>query len=240
MKKFVIKAPKEGRTTCQLVTHRYRTRQQALEEGGERGTQTVYLGSFPSTMDPHDLDKVAVVRAGDASSGIALRPEVFIRGVPFELNAEDVAHIQGWLEQHGEFTKALLRQQQADVARSTAKRVERAALELELRTQVRADVLREIDEKVQSRGAIEALAAAIDALDRAGEAVGTEAAQRRATGHRLTQRRQKSTAEITAEDQLLAATLAVRRDAFSRFEKACQAAQLMTKKIGRRGGPKSG
>jgi hypothetical protein len=234
MNRFVIKPPKAGRTTVQLVTHRYRTRQQALEEGGERGTQTVYLGSFSSSIPPHELDSVAGVKPGDASSGIALRPGVFVGGLSFELNAQDIAQIRAWLEEHGDYTKRQRQQLTLDAERAAAQQAERVALELELRTKVRADLQQELAEKMASRSAVETVKAAIEALDRACTAIRVEAENLHQAGHRPRLRRTKQDEDATAAEQLLSTTWDMRREAFGRFEAACKAAGLMSKKSRRR------
>jgi hypothetical protein len=234
MNRFVIKPPKAGRTTVQLVTHRYRTRQQALEEGGERGTQTVYLGSFSSSIPPHELDGVAGVKPGDASSGIALRPGVFVGGLPFELNAQDVAQIRAWLEEHGDYTKRQRQQLRFDAEQAAAREAERAALEIELRTKVRAEFQQELAEEMAARSAVQEVEAAIEALDRAGTAVRLGAETLHSAGCRPRLRATTPNGDASMAEQLLAATVAMRRKAFGRFEAACKEAGLMTKKPRRR------
>ena len=240
MQRFVIAEPKGKKTTVELLNHPYRSRQQALQEGGnERGTRNNYLGSFNLKLDPRFLDGVQGVGSGQTVGGVSVRPGKFVDGVLFELTADDVAFIRQWLETHGSVSKERRRLEELQSQQTASDLAARAMLELEIRARVRADLLQELADDLGSRNAVQSMQAACEALDRAGAAVQKEATQLRATGHRLALRRQRSNDRNSAEEQLLAATLALRRDGFGRFEAACQTAGLMSKKSSRGAGSKS-
>lgn len=240
MQRFVITEPKGKKTTVQLLNYRYRSRQQALEAGkNERGTPNNYLGSFNLKLDPRRLDGVQGIGSGQTVAGVRVRPGKFVDGVLFELTADDVAIIRQWLEEHGSVSKERRRLEELQAQQTAVDLAARATLELEVRAQVRADILQELAAELKSRNAVQAMQAACEALDRAGAAVQQEAAELRENGRRLTLRRRKSNGKDTAEEQLLAATLAVRCDGFGRFEAACQSAGLMSKKSSRGAGASS-
>jgi hypothetical protein len=231
MKKFVIKTPKAGRSTVELITHRYLSKEAAKAQSLYRGTQTIYLGSFSIDLDPGRLGEVQVVCAGDASSGISLRPGVMVDGQPFELDAGDVNEIRDWLLQHGGHVR-----QQQRVAQLRAEREEtlatlRQQLECEIRAELRQSLRTELLSELRPSAAVPALQAAEEALQAAAVALVAEVERLRADGARVSPRRTKSAVDRDpAVDTLRKATERLRRDAFSEFENACQTAGLMARR----------
>jgi len=234
LKRLVIKPPSGERTTVTLVTHRYLDRAEAAQLGCERGTQTVYLGSFPIDLEPRRLDGVDRIRPGDASCGVSVRPNVQLDGAPFELVFDDVQQIRAWLQEHGSWAK-----QEADLARHRELReqeraAERAQLEaqirLQLRDELRAEVLTEVHMEMEARRA-HPIEDAVVAVAAAGRAVQEEAARLRASGHRIVTRRgpRRSPGQTPAL-RLLELTVALRKGAFAQFENECKAAGLMGRK----------
>jgi hypothetical protein len=234
LKRLVIKPPPAGRRTVTLVTHRYRDRTEAARQGCERGTQTVYLGSFPIDLQPRRLDGVERIAPGDASCGVSVRPNVQLDGKPFELQLEDVQQIRSWLETHGTWAK-----REAEHARYLEKleqqrAADRAQLEAriraELRETLRAEVTQEVRQELEAhRG--HPIEDAVRAVQAAGLAVRQEAATLKAAGHRLVTRKgSRARVEDAPVHRLLQLTLALRRDAFAQFEDECKAAGLMGRK----------
>lgn len=230
-KKFVIKAPAVGRSTVELVTHIYLNRAAAKAQGLERGTRTIYLGCFSVDLDPAVLSDVEVVRAGDASSGITLRPSAAIDRQPFELNADDVTSIRDWLTQNGGHVRRERERAAAQAEREAAEEVQRLKIEREVRLEVSESIRASVLEELMPSSAVPAIHAAIQALDRAARAVEIEAKILAAEGKKLAPRRTKSLAtDSSAVAQLFEATLQLRRDAFTAFERSCQQAGLMVAK----------
>lgn len=234
MNRLVIKPPPAGRTTVTLVTHRYLDRAEAARQGCERGTKTVYLGSFPVDLQPRRLDGVERIAPGDASCGVSVRPNVQLDGKPFELHREDVKQIRSWLETHGTWAKreaehakyreTLERQRAADRAQLEAQ------IRAELRETLRAEVTQEVRQEMEAQRG-HAIEDAIGAVQAAGRAVREEAVALKAAGHRLVTRRgPRAPVEEAPVHRLLQLTLALRRDAFAQFEDECKAAGLMGRK----------
>jgi hypothetical protein len=234
LKRLVIKPPPAGRTTVTLVTHRYIDRGEAARQGCERGTQTVYLGSFPVGLKPGRLDGVERVLPGDVSSGISLRPNVHVDGKPFELQSDDVLQIRSWLLEHGSWAR-----QEAELARyrerlERQRADDRAKLEAEIRADLRETLLGEVTEQVRHemdarRG--HPIEDAVKAVLAAGQAVREEAAKLKAGGQRIVSRRgPRAKADEEPVYQLLQLTLGLRKQAFTQFEDDCKAAGLMGRK----------
>lgn len=230
-KKFVIKAPAAGRSTAELVTHRYLDRETAKAEGRERGTRTIYLGCFSANMDPQLLSGVELVSAGDASHGITLRAGAVIGGQPFVLNAQDVSEIRDWLLQHGGHVRREQRLAELRAERDRELATQRQLLENQIRSEVRETLRAELLAELRPSAAIPSLNAARDALAAAASAVVAEVARLTSEEVRVSAVRSKSAASDESDaDALLEATLRLRLDGFSQFEATLQGVGLMKKR----------
>ena len=231
MKKFVIKPPKAGRSTVELIAHPYLSKEAAKAQGLERGTQTIYLGSFSMNLDPGRLAGVLRVIGGDASSGISLRPHVIVDGQTFELDAQDVNQIRDWLVEHGSYLREQQRLVQIQAEREKELIALRQRLEAEIRLELRESLRAELLSELKPSAAIPALSAAVDALDTAAAAVTTEVDRLTAScAHRSTRRLNAAHDSDLGIDALREATERLRRTAFREFEEACQDAGLMKRR----------
>jgi hypothetical protein len=231
LNRLVIKPPPAGRTTVTLVTHRYLDRAEAAKQGCERGTKTVYLGSFPVDLEPRRLDGVERIPPGDTLSGVSVRPNVQLDGKPFELQLEDVQQIRSWLLEHGSWAR-----HQADLAsyreklaqqRAADRALLEAQIRAELRETLRGEVMDEVRQELDAQRG-HPIEDAVRAVQAAGQAVHEEATKLKADGHRMVTRRgPRARVEEAPVHQLLQLTLALRKQAFAQFEDPCKAAGLM-------------
>lgn len=229
MKRLVI-SPGKG-TTVSLKLQKYYNRAEAAAAGlRERGTQSTYVGSFNSSLDPRRLDGVERIGAADVDHGVTLTGVVLDDG-PFELDADEVREIREWLLANGSWARAQKSIEQYRADQERLKDEERAQLEARLRTeltaqlrpQLQAELLRDIEARREHP-----LVEAIRAVEAAGTAVREEAQRLVSEGHRLATRRGRTQGGHEAPaNRLLEMTLALRTRAFAEFEAACKAAGLM-------------
>lgn len=127
MKRFVIVAPRPGRTTVSLVAYKY------VEE--TKRTKTVYAGSFPSSLDPVLLEAAPLLAPGQNWHGLRLSEKS-----PISLAPAEITVIRNWLEAHGSVA-AMARLNKEVAAKAANERVElRALLASEARVELLASI----------------------------------------------------------------------------------------------------
>lgn len=127
MKRFVIVTPRPGRTTVSLVAYHY---------GEEtKRTKTVYMGSFPMSLDPALLEAAPLLAPGQSWRGLRLSEKS-----PISLTPDEITVIRKWLEVHGSVA-ALARLHDEMAAKAAAERADlRALLASEVRTELLASI----------------------------------------------------------------------------------------------------
>lgn len=230
MKRLVIRRPKEGRKSVALLTHRYVGREEARAQGIERGTKTIYLGSFPADLDPSRLTGLSELAPGRSACGITLRPGVTVDGRPFNLQTEDLDEIRAWLQTHGDLVKREVEAARRRVEAESRRHAERQAMERELRASLRAELRAELAAQTRDRTVLEAIRDAVNATNAAAEAVVLEGERLASAGVEVTSRAKAAAGKGAHLAALISATLDLRRDAFERFEAACKKARLMSQR----------
>ena len=124
MKRFVIVTPRPGRTTVSLVAYQY------VEE--TKRTKTVYMGSFPMSLNPALLEAAPLLAPGQTWQGLRLSERS-----PISLTPGEITVIRKWLEAHGSVA-ALARLQEEEAAKKAS---ERADLRAVLTSEVTAELL---------------------------------------------------------------------------------------------------
>jgi len=127
MKRFVIVTPRPGRTTVSLVAYQY------VED--TKRTKTVYMGSFPISLDPALLEAAPLLAPGQSWHGLRISQKS-----PITLNPDEISVIRRWLEFHGTVT-AMARLQREEAAKKAS---ERANLRAVLTSEVKAELLASI------------------------------------------------------------------------------------------------
>jgi hypothetical protein len=118
-----------------------------------------------------------------------------------------------------------------EAERHAAAQAQRLLIEREVRLELSESIRANLLEELRPSSAVPAIDAAIQALAWAARAVETEAKLFASDGKKVAPRRTKSFATDSSEvAQLLQATLRLRRDAFTAFERSCQQAGLMVAK----------
>jgi hypothetical protein len=230
MKRLVISRGKG--TTLSLKTQKYYNRSEAAAAGfRERGTHSIYVGSFNSSLDPRRLDGVERIGQDDADRyGVALTGAE-VDGRPFELEAGDIDEIRAWLLVNGSWAKTQKSLERLRAEEERLKTEERARMEMKLREELTAELLPQLHAQlvkdVEARRA-HPLVEALRAVEAAGEAVRNEASRLVLTGHRMTTRRGRAASgDDGLVNELLEMSLALRIRGFAGFEEACKAAGIM-------------
>lgn len=165
MKRFVIVTPRPGRTTVSLVAYQY------VEE--TKRTKTVYMGSFPMSLDPALLEAAPLLAPGQTWHGLRLSQKS-----PISLTPDEITVIRRWLKVHG--TVATLARLQEEMAAEAA--IERAELRAVLTSEVRIELLASI--RVQDVVALRMKALAAKVVRTWKEALRKKAPDLRQTGGR--------------------------------------------------------
>lgn len=213
-----IKKPSKGKTTVTLVALPY-------DRETSKKTKTRYLGSFNAKLDPASLEGLEGVGPGQKARGIRLRPGTTVNGVPFALDAADIADIRTWLLENG------------TVEPERKRKAERAAVHrARLASEIEDDLRSRLEDRWRAEFAAaqraDPIAYACEALRAAGQYVVEEAGKLKHAGSRLTMagRGRGRGVKATELDKLTDRAKSLRCGAFESFKDACKVAGVMTRR----------